>query len=324
MDTYAVIGGGAIGLNIARQLVEYNKKVDLYSTTLQSVSYNYGIGLSKDTYINTSFIGIDDYKWFLFYILLNLINRSYLENKNYLLKESSIILKKYDIFITECDDTYFLNVKNMLDKIIYFLQHHNNFKYFNKTININGEELDLLSDRYKHIFICIGANTDESIYNKKIAGYKIYIKSEIKPDCLVIDKPFFLNTEDNLLVIRGGFLMGNTLIKNLFNKIKNLPFWDKYKCSEIVNIIKDYRSVSLDNFPYYYSTNNVTHIKGGSFSGCFTAPSLSKSIVTEKLFGNNPINFNFHINRLNNHIQGGLLILISMFLIIVIMIKYYR
>ena len=95
MSKYLVIGGGAIGLNISRQLIEYNQKVDLYATSLNTVSYNYGVGMSKKSMLPV--FEIKPSWWIILYALLNVINNNYAKNKYYLYNHSLNILQKYNI-----------------------------------------------------------------------------------------------------------------------------------------------------------------------------------------------------------------------------------
>ena len=192
-------------------------------------------------------------------------------------------------------------MKTVIPKIIIYLKSNKNFTYVNKTINNN--DLLILSKQYKHVYVCMGANSPESIYNKNIGGYKIYIKSKIKPKCLSIENGFLINTENDLLVVRGGFIDGNKTDNQIKNIIQKLSLWNTYKCSEFVLITKGIRSVSLDNFPFYYLKQNISYIKGGSFIGCAVAPSLAYSVVNNEMYGVNPLKFNFHISRLNKNIQ---------------------
>jgi len=319
MSKYLVIGSGAIGLNICRELIENNQKVDLYATSLDTVSYNYGIGMSKRSVIPT--VEIKPSWWIILYALLNVINNSYASNKYYLYNQSLNILRKHNIFDIKCVDAYELSMKTVIPKIITYLKSNKNFKYVNKTIS--DTELFILSQHYKRVYVCTGSHAPESIYNKNIGGYKIYIESKFKPKCLSIENGFLINTENNLLVIRGGFINGNKTDKQISNIIQKLSLWNTYKCHKIILITKDFRSVSLDNFPFYYSDKNITYIRGGSFVGCVIAPVLSYSIISRHLYGKNSVNFNFHISRLDKSIIRVKFFIILLFIILIISCKYF-
>jgi len=310
MSKYLVIGGGAIGLNICRELIENNQKVDLYATSLDTISYNYGIGMSKRSIIPV--IEIKPSWWIILYTLLNVINNNYVTNKYYLYNQSLDILRKYNLFDIKCTNAYELSMKTVIPKLIMYLKLNRNFKYINKTIS--DTELLILSQQYKSVYVCTGSHAPESIYNKNIGGYKIYIESKLKPKCLSRENGFLINTENNLLVVRGGFIDGNKTDMQISNIVQKLSLWNTYKCHKIILITKGFRSVSLDNFPFYYSDKNITYIRGGSFIGCVIAPVLSHSIIAQHLYGKHLVNFNFHISRLDKSIRQIKIFVILLFI----------
>ena len=93
------------------------------------------------------------------------------------------------------------------------------------------------------------------------------------------------------------------------------PIWKKYGCINVDNITDGTRSMSIDFFPFYYIQNNIVHIKEGSASGSTIAPALSYSLVNKILNHKNPVNFNFHISRINNKLLCSMLIFLIIFFI---------
>lgn len=316
---YLVVGGGSIGLNICRQLIEYGHSVDLISESLVSTSYKYANGISKKIPFNINNIPIirtNNYLWLLFCCILTFFNKH--NNKIYLYNESIKILEKFNIFYKEYTNTYFVNQKDIIQKIILYLSTNNNFTYYKKKVNI--EDIYKLSSFYDNIFVCVGSKSNETFYNKNFNGYKIIIQSKIIPKTLLFENGFFLKSENKKLVLYGGFVNKKTKYSYIINKVKKLPLWNKYKCVHICDISEGTRSMSIDFFPFYYIQNNIIHITGGSTLGSTISPALSYSIVNQILYNKNPISFNFHISRIHNKI----LYLVTILVIIILIYKYIK
>ena len=84
---YLVVGGGSIGLNICRQLIEYGHHVDLVSKSLLSTSYQYANGIAKKVPIsfdNIPIIRTNNYIWFGLCMLLTFFS-GYTNKNKYLI-----------------------------------------------------------------------------------------------------------------------------------------------------------------------------------------------------------------------------------------------
>ena len=235
-------------------------------------------------------------------------------NKNkYLYDESLKILKRFNVHSKECKNTYFIHQKDIIKKIILYLFSSTNFRYCKKSINL--QEINILSSEYDNVFVCIGPKSKQSFYNKNYNGYKITINSKRTPTCLIFENGFFITSENNKLVLSGGFVNKPTKYFYIIEIIQKSPIWKKYGCINVDNITDVTRSMSIDFFPFYYIQNNIVHIKGGSASGSTIAPALSYSLVNKILNHKNPVNFNFHISRINNKLLCSMLIILIIFFI---------
>lgn len=318
---YLVIGGGAIGLNICRKLVEDGYQVDLFSKNIRdSVSYKYTNGITTHvpfTFNNIPVIRTNNYLWIISCAILTYLT-NFEKKKKYLYQKSMDILQPYNVKVNNSSNVSEINFQEVFENILNYLQSNERFRYYDKDLDLNDldlNDLDLLKTKYKNIFVCIGANSPESIYNKNYYGYKIVVNSDIITDESTFEDGFFIKSGDKLTLF-GSFVNKETSDQYILNKIKKLNLWKKYKCYSIHSIEKGKRSVSLDFLPFYHNLDNIIFIKGGSTSGASIAPAITYNIVNKILYNKNPdkITLNFNINRFN---------FIKIFLLIFLIIILY-
>lgn len=200
-DTNLVVGAGIFGLNIALNLIEKGEKVLLVTESFESISYHYPIGahtskLKTDNLSLYSFNSkIINPLWIL-NLMLNYNYNKYNKHKEYCADYGyNLFNKKYNINIYKKENNDFiLDSKYIINFILSILTQSNNFRYIIKSINTkNKENLNILSNNFKNVYICIGSKCRSHMFLQKIGGYKFYINSKNKPESIDIDNGYFLN-----------------------------------------------------------------------------------------------------------------------------------
>lgn len=275
-DKTLVIGGGCMGINLCMELIKRGNKVDLITDSFNSISYRYAVGLTKVRQLPKIIITNNiDWGWLLLYRLIHNSNK-YIDERNKLFKASLKGNKLLNENTKVCKDSYKINFKKFLDESVGMLKRSSKFNYVITKIN----NVDKMAKFYKHVYVCVGSNADLSVYNSLAGGIKAIIKSNKVPKCMNIEDGFITLSENGKLIVLGGLIFGDKVDnKKLVKILKDLPLWDKYGCKKILQIDQDYRSLSLDTLPFYFTEGNVTHIRGDSFAGCSIAPAVVKSIL---------------------------------------------
>jgi hypothetical protein len=266
-DTNLVIGAGIFGLNIALNLIEKGEKVLLVTESFESISYHYPIGahtskLKTDNLSLYSFNSkIINPLWIL-NLMLNYNYTKYNKHKEYCAEYGyNLFNTKYNINIYKKENNDFiLDSKYIINFILNILTQSNNFRYVIKSINTkNKENLNVLSNNFKNVYICIGSKCRSHMFLQKIGGYKFYVNSNKKPESIDIDNGYFLNNntmfnnpkfsfnldsecnnkkiintdEDNkdiiqnTLIVRGGVLVGDKAYHDVIYQKQNEYDLDK-------------------------------------------------------------------------------------------------
>ena len=288
---YLVIGTGAMGLNIANELLKQNIEFDIITKSNDNESYNYPNAIVNKYYINKpSFSMIFIRKLNFIWLLMVLLNIPfYKSNKNKIVKNSLSILKNYEF--KNCSSNIYFNNKNIFNDLLNNIKH----KIIYKTVTHN--DIYNYSKQYDKVFVCIGHNQTQSNFLQNVGSFKFYCECDNKPNCLNVENGYFIEPHDNNnITIKCGLVIGSNNedfdYEYTSNKLKNSYIWDKYKITKINNIKMGIRSVSFDFIPFYYNNNNIYYITGGSFNGFIFAPYVAQEILKENKY--------FHISRLRN------------------------
>ena len=330
MNQNLIIGGGAMGLFLALNLLENNEKVILITNNKlsDSVSYNYPLGINIGMNLNLKNYKYYDlnnnYFWFSKCLLFYLQH-----NKKKLYESSFKIMKKYDIEPMKCKNTYLLPSEFNINKIIKILLENKNFTLQEDTY-FDLLKLNDIENKYKKIYVTVGPGIKNK-YTKKVAGFRVDIESKLYPKCLMKENGLFITTiqKNNkyYLTVHGGYYFNDDnfynkkldlSFKNIENKLKESKFWNFYGCKKIVTSDIGQRSLSQDGLPFYHTKNNITFIEGGSFIGYILSPLYADYIINN----NNPTNFNFHISRIEKK-EKIFNLFIKLFIILLILLLFY-
>ena len=277
-DTNLVIGAGIFGLNIALNLIEKGEKVLLVTESFESISYHYPIGahtskLKTDNLSLYSFNSkIINPLWIL-NLMLNYNYNKYNKHKEYCADYGyKIFNQKYNINIYKKENNDFiLDSKYIINFILNILTKSKKFKYIIKSINTkNKQTLNILSNNFKNIYVCIGSKCKSHMFLQKIGGYKFYVNSKNKPESIDVDNGYFINNntmfnnpkfsfnldtenqeentiktdEDtsyniqNTLIVRGGVLLGDKAYHDvIYQKSKEYDLEKTYRENLEVNCV---------------------------------------------------------------------------------------
>ena len=328
-----VVGAGIIGLNTAKQMLDREFSVDLYTISTKSVSSEYARGITtkpaKADWLSKIYFKMLNYNyiWLISYLIATYINKSfYINYKKYAVSKSIEILKSFGIpdpYEERCRE-YFINTPIIVEKILGLLKEYENKKKFSihdKNELTNDEIFEKAKD-YHYVFVCKGSNNDEKNYLcEDIGGYKVEIKlkEKLENNCFMSEEGWYLHrSEDDeyKLIVKGGFIIGSSNYnKEIVDKIekdeitkliKSKNFWEKYKCDKILHIYSGSRRYSNDMLPFYKKTNdNIYTFTGSSAVGAITGPYVVRSMLDQIIDGKID-KYDFSINRPKTFIKKHL------------------
>ena len=318
---YCIIGGGCFGIYISKILLSKGNQVTLITETLESVSYLYSRGIIfeeiKLNFIKNIFFKMKNYNYI--WLLLTLIqcyssDNEYQDYKKYAFRKSIEIIKSFDLNLNYdlCKKKYTINIPIIFKKIIDSMKNDNNFKLIQNT-SYNHNDIKKLAEEkdYHYVFDCRGTNNKLSYLTENIGGYMIEIECDHEL-CFTLEDGWYLHSNienKNILVAKGGWIVGSKRYENKLNNDKNLdemekikknikskPFWKKYNCKKILSIRYGSRQYSNDLIPFYSKSNNIISINGGSGIGCILAPYTCNCIIDDILY-NKVSKYEFSIKR---------------------------
>ena len=339
---YCIIGSGAFGINISYNLLKKGNKVTLITDKLESVSSVYARGIAIDRppliFFPNIYFKMENYNfvWSIIWFIFLILNSGYyMKYKRFAIKKSEEIVKSYNLNYNTCsNNTYFINLPEIFNKMITRMKKDNNFTINFKKVSTN--DIKNLSNKFDLIFDCRGSNVKKNYLCEKIGGYKLTIEANHTKKCFSFEDGWFIHTDinnKNKFIAKGGFIIGSKAYdtKNIsdleMEKIKkivmNKPFWKKYNCKKIIDIRKGSRQYSVDMIPFYIKQDNIVTIHGGSAVGAVLSPYVSDCIINEIIYKKKqPYDFSKY-RAIKNYNYSLLHLIFIIFFIIYIFYKQY-